>query len=391
MIKVILLLLSFQIGVILCVDAQDVIKTSKHGFSYYPLEKKYMHTNQELAKFNDSFLRYKKQAVSIESLIGRDVLSSKKDVTDLIQSILNKYDIVLMPNFPIQISEKGLTLNTNQIVLFEEKSSLYIKPNAKTHYALFLARDIKNVKIYNPNLKGDRYKHKSKDGQWGMGIRIFGSSNIQVFNPRISEMWGDGIYIGGPADNPSRNVEIYNAYLDDNRRNAISITSGENIKLYKPIVSNSNGQSPKGGIDIEPNNNRNVINNIEIYDAVAFRNPIYGISLSLGKLAGEIPKNVNIKIVNPIIVGSKYGLTIPGFKENYQKGHVKGAVSITNPKFIYCANSIKEVKNVSNDLLISINNIEVYNNKKGKGLQKNENALRLIKENLKNFRTISLK
>src|SRR5690606_1894752 len=222
----------------------------------------------------------------------------------------NTYDVVVLPNHEIKINEKGLRLNSNQVIIFQENTVLKSIPNSKTHFAVLIVDEVENVKIYNANIIGERFEHLDTKGQWGMGIRIIASKDIQVINPKITEMWGDGIYIGGRRGIPSKNIEIHNAHLDHNRRNALSITSADGVKLIKPLVANSNGQSPKAGIDIEPNSNDDIINNIVIDSPICFYNPIYGIVVSLTRLPGVKQKDVNVVINKPLIIGGKYGIAV---------------------------------------------------------------------------------
>lgn len=125
-------------------------------------------------------------------------------------------------------------------------------------------------------------------------IRITASENIKIYNPAIKEMWGDEIYTGGEKDIPRKNIEVYNVHVDNNKRNTLSITLADSVKLIKPLIANSNEQSFKA--DIEPGTNQDFINNIVIND------PIYGVVVSLIRLSGSISKKINIIINNPLII-----------------------------------------------------------------------------------------
>ncbi len=203
-------------------------------------------------------------------------------------------------------------------------------------------------------------------------------------------MWGDGIYIGGPRGKESKTVDIYNAVLDNNRRNAISITSGDGVNIYNSLCANSNGNLPKGGIDIEPNSNENVIDNIKIINTVAFRNPVYGIVLSLGHLVGEKPKTVNITIENPIIIGSKFGITAPSLKSGFRSSQVKGIVSINNANIYYSSNPVKPVSNMNYDLEVYFKNLKVFKTRKDGSTIRNEKLENEALNNLSGHRKIKV-
>lgn len=90
---------------------------------------------------------------------------------------------------------------------------------------------------------------------------------------------GDRIYIGGKGI-PSKNIEVYSAYLDNNKRKALSISLADSVKLIKPLITNSNGQSSRACVDIEPYTSQDFVNNIVINDPNSFYNPIYSIVVS---------------------------------------------------------------------------------------------------------------
>lgn len=361
------------------------------GLKYYKIDKKYYPSGVDKSKFDAEIRQYSQKAFKIPDIIANGNSSKNLvDYTDEIQKLLNIHDVLLFPDHPILINEKGLKVRSNQILIFPSNSKLVMKPSSKSRYALILVQEVQNVKIYNVKMEGDRYKHLSKDGEWGIGIRVFGAKDVKIVNPVIEKMWGDGIYIGGPRGKESKTVDIYNAVLDNNRRNAISITSGDGVNIYNSLCANSNGNLPKGGIDIEPNSNENVIDNIHIINAVAFRNPVYGIVLSLGHLVGEKPKTVNITIENPIIIGSKFGITAPSLKSGFRKSQVKGIVNINNANIYYSSNPVKPVSNMEYDLEVYFRNLKIFKTKKDGSAVRNEKLENEALENLSKHRKIKI-
>lgn len=49
-------------------------------------------------------------------------------------------------------------------------------------------------------------------------------------------MWGRWYIYWSKKGIPSKNIEVYNAHLDNNKRNALSITSADSVKLIKPLI-----------------------------------------------------------------------------------------------------------------------------------------------------------
>lgn len=362
------------------------------GLKYYKIDKKYFPSAVEKSKFDAEIEQYSQTAFKVDNALPK-VKNTKGlvDYTTEIQKLIDQYDVLLFPDYPLLINEKGLKVRSNQVLIFPSNSKLVMKPNNKPRYSLLSIQEVQNVKIYNVKMEGDRYQHLNSEGQWGMGIRVFGAKNVKIVNPIIEKMWGDGIYIGGPRGKESKSVDVYNAVLDNNRRNAISITSADGVNIYNTLCANSNGNLPKGGIDIEPNSNENVIDNIRLVNPIAFRNPVYGIALSLGRLVGERPKSVNITIENPLIIGSKFGFTVPSFKSGFKKSQVVGNVTINNLHVYYSANPIKNVPEFEYDVNVVFNNFKFFNTKKGAGTIRNEINETQVRSNLSKFQRINVK
>src|SRR5690606_13000285 len=148
------------------------------------------------------------------------------DYTGYIQKAIDENKNIVLPNFPILINDGGLKLKSNFNLFFQKESALIMKPSTKTKYSFFSLTEVDNVNIYNPTLLGDRKTHLSNKGEWGMGISIYGSTNVKIYNVNIKDTWGDGIYINSNKNKHSYNVLIKNGYIDNARRNGISIISG---------------------------------------------------------------------------------------------------------------------------------------------------------------------
>lgn len=252
------------------------------------------------------------------------------DYTSYIQRGIEQNNIIIMPNFPILINENGVKILSDRYILFQENSELILKPSRRESYQLLSIDNVSNVKLFYPKLKGDKSKHLSTSGQWGMGIFIRSSKNIIIKGANVREMWGDGIYIGNNGVIPS-NILIENSFLDSNRRNGISIIAGNNIHIKNCVITNTNGVSPSGGIDVEPNSNKDELKDIFIDNITTYNNGMFGILLALDMLVGDYRKNISIVIRNHIDTLSPYGLAIY-VDRNYvkQKNKLYGNITIIN-------------------------------------------------------------
>lgn len=223
------------------------------------------------------------------------------DYTSYLQKALDGNSNVLMPDFPILINHHGLNLKSNQKVTFQKNSILILKANSETHYAMLNLKNVTKVTVVNPKLIGDKLTHKDDEGEWGMGINIISSSDIDIINPQISKTWGDGIYIGEikVAEKKSivkdsysnNNIKITNGLIDNCLRNGISIISGINVIIDGTTIQNIDTKAPRAAIDIEPNHAGNVIKDIQIKN-ITTKNNFNGIVVMLTKIITG--KNINI-------------------------------------------------------------------------------------------------
>jgi len=265
------------------------------------------------------------------------VQNGSVDYTSYIQKGIDENKFVKMPNFPILISEKGLSLKSNSVIYFNLKSKLIIAVNSLPKYQILDLKNVENVKIYNPRLVGDRIKHTGTTGEWGMGINIISSSNIVIYNPEITNCWGDGIYVSGTSTNESQDIYIKGGLLDNNRRNGISIISGKNINVSNIYISNTNGTLPMAGIDVEPNENGNTLEKINLSKITTFNNGDAGIAIILLNMIGKKYHEVDVNIDSHYDTFSKYALIMGGSKTGYKYPEdikpLGGTVNITNSQW----------------------------------------------------------
>jgi len=286
-----------------------------------------------ISKTSSEINQLQSKAFDLTTLLPKNfVINATVDYTEFIQRGLDKYQSVKMPNFPVLVNSKGLKINSNAEIFFSKKSSIVIQPNSLSSYAILNIQGKQNVKIYNARLVGDRFQHNGNQGEWGMGIRIMDSRNVVLYNPNIMNCWGDGIYIGDDNQNSihNKNIFILNCSINSNRRNGITITSGESIYVRGGSISKSDGTMPKAGLDIEPNSNYNVINNINVRN-LKTNNEGAGIIISLGKLSNKAGQ-VDITVDGHTDNGGSMGLYIPNL--NSPSKSILGSIVIRNSNYI---------------------------------------------------------
>lgn len=260
------------------------------------------------------------------------------DYTEYIQKGINENKKVVLPDFPVLINDSGLNIPSNRIIAFKDKSILMLKSSSKEKYEILRVHNASNIEIINPNIEGDRDTHTGTKGEWGMGIAIRGSSkNIKIKNGRISNCWGDGIYLGHLKHNAPENVLIENVVVNNCRRNGISITTGKNVKINNVVLANINGTKPECGLVIEPSAKTAVFESILVTNLITFNNKEAGFQIGgFEKLLGNSKSVSDIKVVNHFDDGSNRGIFVGRIrgKDKVKGENLKGTFVLENPKWI---------------------------------------------------------
>lgn len=271
------------------------------------------------------------------------VKNGTKDYTQYLQKALTENLFVKFPDFPILINDKGLDIKNNTILVFDEKTQLLLKPSNKTNYEILRIHHKENITIFSPKIIGDKYTHLNKKGEWGMGISIKSSKNINIINPIIEKCWGDGIYLGQSGNKTNKNIFINYGLLNDNRRNGISVISANGLTIENMVIANTKGTNPQAGIDFEPNKNNEKLQNILIRNLYTYKNKNQGMFFVFGALKGT-KDSISISVNNFV---SNYSKKSIGF-HNMKNETIKGSVKIdnfkslnSNSKTYYFKNSVK--------------------------------------------------
>lgn len=263
------------------------------------------------------------------------VKDASKDYTAVLQKVLLEHPVVVLPNFPIMVNGKGLSLPSNSILYFQSKTKLILAPNDYAEYQVLRIHDVKNVSVYNAVIVGDKYSHLGSKGEWGMGISIRGTQNIKIYNAKVSKCWGDGIYLGvTDKDNKNINITLDNIISDDNRRNAMSVISAQNLYVNRMLVSNTSGTSPMAGIDLEPDSLTDEMKNLNFNNIISFNNKAHGFLIVLHNLTSAKNTNsVTAKIKNLKIDDCDYGLSLKFQPDQFQNEPGKGNITVENVDF----------------------------------------------------------
>lgn len=152
-----------------------------------------------------------------------------------------------------QSGANGLKLKSDITLVMDKDTVLKAIPYSDQSGAIINVAHANNVKIIGGTLQGERDQHTGSGGEWGMGLNITGSSNVEVSGVTAKDNWGDGFYVGSEGGTASTNITMDNIVADHNRRDGLSITNVDGMLVNNSRFSNNTGTDPGSGIDIEPN------------------------------------------------------------------------------------------------------------------------------------------
>lgn len=244
----------------------------------------------------------------INSLPSGYVKDGTRDYTSYIQAAVTKYSNVVFPNFPVLVNDAGINIGSNKTITFPEGSEIRLKASSKDKYHILKISNASNVTLYNPVIVGDRTTHTGTSGEWGMGIGILGSSSITVYSPKVTNCWGDGIYLGQYDNRVNcKNIIIKDAYLKNNRRDGMSVIGIDGLLLDNIYSGYNSGTAPGTGINFEANNASCEIKNIRINNPVTEFNGERGIQVTAHHiLNSSVNKYSDITVVNHIDKSSPF-------------------------------------------------------------------------------------
>ncbi|MGN2254549.1 right-handed parallel beta-helix repeat-containing protein [Frateuria sp. GZRe12] len=174
-----------------------------------------------------------------------------------IDSLPNSGGTVVIPAGRYMVNAlKPLKLHSHTRLQLDSNAELRVIPNGASRYHVVKVFNVSNVEIVGGKITGDRAKHKGNTGEWGYGINISGSDHVLVKNVKLSEFWGDGMWVGATGKNSrldrSNYVTINNVTSSHNRRQGMSIGPVQHLYIVNSTFKDTKGTLPEAGIDFEP-------------------------------------------------------------------------------------------------------------------------------------------
>jgi hypothetical protein len=199
-----------------------------------------------------------------------------------------------------RIDAQGLTLRTGSHIRFAPGASLKLLAHKADDYQVLRIWDVERVVVENACVDGSKELNAAIGGEEGIGISIVGSSQVTLISPTTINCWGDGIYIAGSYGHGlpyANNISVLDHHASGCRRQGVSIISARDVVFDHPVWTDIAGTAPSAGLDIEPDHNSNLLENIRIISPYT-RNCTVGILVWLDALPGPVPRNVTIMISN---------------------------------------------------------------------------------------------
>ncbi len=241
-----------------------------------------------------------------------------EDSTEAIQDALDS------PASKVIISDMGepwivrpLFINRDDLeVLFEEGSHLLAKEGEfqSRGDSLLETRDQENIVLrgYGATIemrKEDYQNPPYDEGQHRMSLIFRGCRNVKILGLTLIESGGDGIYLGPSVSGGRKACEdfvIRDVIADRHHRQGMSVISARNLLVENGVFSNTSGHGPEAGIDLEPNNADEYLDNIVIRNST-FENNVYGMHMYLQNL-DESSHPVSVLWEGNTITGGNHGI-----------------------------------------------------------------------------------
>ncbi len=207
-----------------------------------------------------------------------------EDSTEALQNAISSgAKKVIVPKMPSDWITRPLKLAGNQELVLEEGVVITAK---RGEYrgggdSVFTATEAVNLTIrgYGATVKmqkedyivgsvldtlgWQRWFGPYKKAEWRMCLALRGCTNIKVHGLTLRDSGGDGIYLDGAGKLAHcKDIELKDVVCDNNYRQGISIISVDGLHVENCEFNNTWGTPPSSGVDIEPDGEKQRVQNV---------------------------------------------------------------------------------------------------------------------------------
>lgn len=215
---------------------------------------------------------------------------------------------------------RQLLIPSNSKFIFDSRAIIQATDDLKQDHAdfevLFRIEGANDV-YFQGNNALFRMNKSAYSGEHNHIFMINGASNVTINGVRANDSGGDGVYIGAYKSNRKycENINIINIIANNNRRQGLSVITVKNLLVRNSQFNNTSGASPASGVDIEPNNSGDFLQNIRFENCSANNNQRRGFMVQLSKVTKDNNK-IDITFDNCIAKGNIYGFASMYFDDN---------------------------------------------------------------------------
>ena len=164
--------------------------------------------------------------------------------------------------------------------------------------SLFTGKNLSDVTLrgYGATLRMRKEDYQGaayEEAEWRMVFDFMSCRRVTVLGLRLENSGGDGIYLGVSGDGPPycEDVVVRDVVCDGHHRQGISVVSAVNLLIENCVLSNTAGTEPEAGIDFEPNQPNERLENCVVRNCRMENNSgagilVYPKHLSRGERAG---------------------------------------------------------------------------------------------------------
>ncbi|MGO4488142.1 right-handed parallel beta-helix repeat-containing protein [Microbacterium sp. 2RAF4] len=138
----------------------------------------------------------------------------------------------------------------------------------------FIISAKQNILVENLRVNGSRSAFVSSEHQHGFYI-VNGSECVTLRDVEVYDCNGDGIYVGDQTA-PSRNIVLEKVDSHGNNRQGMSISHVSGFKATNSRFTATSGTNPQGGVDVEPNADGVVCEDIQFVNCTFAGNGHFG-------------------------------------------------------------------------------------------------------------------
>jgi hypothetical protein len=147
-----------------------------------------------------------------------------------------------------------------------------LAPGQREFTSVFQLDDLRDVAFRGVKVNGNKavQNPRTDRGQNGglHGIAIYGGNTIGLYNVETFDCFVDGVYLANSmlTSREAKGITIDGLKSTGNRRQGMSIIHVDGLTCRRSLFSNTAGQEPQAGVDIEPDRKSQAIRNVRFED-----------------------------------------------------------------------------------------------------------------------------